>query len=75
MDKRITNADQCLTEDIHDFASMLAHLYSHLTKPILDVALITHTLVSRAKERGANNRFVFCEVVWFSRSRVCFTNA
>nr|CAB3219636.1 ATP-binding cassette sub-family D member 2-like [Phallusia mammillata] len=56
MDGRIANADQSLTEDIHDFASMLAHLYSHLTKPILDVVLITHTLVARAKEKGANNR-------------------
>ncbi|CAK8696772.1 unnamed protein product [Clavelina lepadiformis] len=56
MDGRIANADQCLTEDIHDFTSLLAHLYSHLTKPILDVVLITHTLVKRSKERGANSR-------------------
>ena len=58
MDGRIANADQCLTEDIHDFSSLLAHLYSHLTKPILDVILITHTLVKRSRERGANSRCV-----------------
>ena len=57
MDGRIANADQCLTEDIHDFSSLLAHLYSHLTKPVLDVMLISHTLLKRSRERGANSRF------------------
>uniref|UniRef100_H2YG40 ABC transporter domain-containing protein n=1 Tax=Ciona savignyi TaxID=51511 RepID=H2YG40_CIOSA len=52
----IANADQSLTDDIHDFTSTVAHLYSHLTKPILDIVLITNTLVSRAKERGANSK-------------------
>uniref|UniRef100_H2YG41 ABC transporter domain-containing protein n=1 Tax=Ciona savignyi TaxID=51511 RepID=H2YG41_CIOSA len=56
MDGRIANADQSLTDDIHDFTSTVAHLYSHLTKPILDIVLITNTLVSRAKERGANSK-------------------
>ena len=60
MDGRIANADQCLTEDIHDFSSLLAHLYSHLTKPVLDVILITHTLLKRSREKGANSRLALC---------------
>nr|XP_018673195.1 ATP-binding cassette sub-family D member 2-like isoform X1 [Ciona intestinalis] len=56
MDGRIVNADQSLTEDIHDFTSTVAHLYSHLTKPILDIVLITNTLVNRSRERGANHK-------------------
>lgn len=57
MDNRITNADHSLTEDIHDFTSSVAHLYSHLTKPILDIILITHTLSSRAVDVGASSRY------------------
>lgn len=53
LDGRLTNADQCLTEDITMFTSALAHLYSHLTKPILDVAMITFTLHTFATRKGA----------------------
>ena len=54
MDSRIANADQCMTDDIQDFTNLLAHLYSHLTKPILDVLLISRALVMRSKDHGAN---------------------
>lgn len=53
LDSRLQNADQCLTEDITTFSQSVAHLYSHLTKPILDVVLITCTLVSYASQRGS----------------------
>ncbi|KAJ1367947.1 hypothetical protein KIN20_028977 [Parelaphostrongylus tenuis] len=53
LDSRLQNADQCLTEDITMFSQSVAHLYSHLTKPILDVVLITFTLVSYATHRGS----------------------
>ena len=44
LDSRLENADHCLTDDIQAFTSSIAHLYSHLTKPMLDSALITYSI-------------------------------
>ncbi|XP_045612053.1 ATP-binding cassette sub-family D member 2 isoform X1 [Procambarus clarkii] len=52
LDGRMENADHCLTEDIASFTSSVAHLYSHLTKPLLDSLLITYSLASLARSRG-----------------------
>jgi len=57
LDGRLANVDQCLTEDITVFTSQLAHLYSHLTKPFLDVAIMSYTLVNLASSRGASSRY------------------
>lgn len=54
LDGRLANADQCLTEDITMCSNMVARLYSQLTKPLLDIAIISFTLTSFVSGRGAN---------------------
>lgn len=56
LDGRIDNADHCLTDDISAFTSSVAHLYSHLTKPILDILLIAISFGNLAKSIGATRR-------------------
>lgn len=52
LDGRLENADHCLTDDITAFTSSIAHLYSHITKPMLDTLLITLSLYNLANARG-----------------------
>ncbi|XP_014244629.1 ATP-binding cassette sub-family D member 2 [Cimex lectularius] len=53
LDSRIENADHLLTEDIKAFTASLAHLYSHLTKPLFDCALIGLALARSSRQMGA----------------------
>jgi len=50
LDSRLSNVDQCLTEDVSKFAFKLAHLYSQLTKPTLDFFMMTYKLYLMSKE-------------------------
>ena len=54
------------------FTSSLAHLYSHLTKPILDVVVITFTLQRAASRAGASSRLpsILAAVVVFLTARI-----
>eukprot|EP01137_Pigoraptor_chileana_P010193 Opistho-2@59439 len=45
LDSRLANPDQCLTEDVANFSASLAHIYSHISKPFLDVFLMSLQLV------------------------------
>ncbi|CAH1391092.1 unnamed protein product [Nezara viridula] len=53
LDSRIENADHLLTEDITAFTASLAHLYSQLTKPLFDCALIALALARSSRQKGA----------------------
>jgi ATP-binding cassette subfamily D (ALD) protein 1 len=52
LDSRLSNPDQLLTEDVSLFCTDLAHLYSHLSKPIFDVVLMTTQLIMLSNQRG-----------------------
>ena len=52
LDSRLSAPDECLTEDIRMFSESVSHLYSHLTKPVLDLLLVCFSLNSMANKRG-----------------------
>ena len=54
LDARLSNPDECLTEDIRLFSDAIAHLYSHVTKPLLDIVVIVYTLKGIAMKRGSS---------------------
>ena len=44
LDSRIENADHQLTDEIAAFTNSVAHLYSHVSKPMLDIVLVLNEL-------------------------------
>ncbi|CAK9823652.1 ATP-binding cassette sub-family D member [Anthophora retusa] len=53
LDTRLGGAEQRLTDDLSELASSVAHLYSSLTKPLLDCALVVIALVSFSSNMGS----------------------
>lgn len=53
LDTRLGDAEQRLTDDLSELASSVAHLYSSLTKPLLDCALVGIALISFSHKMGA----------------------
>ena len=51
LDGRLDNPDHCLTDDITAFSAACAHLYSHVSKPLLDVITISTSLVQQKSEQ------------------------
>ncbi|CAF0823163.1 unnamed protein product [Rotaria sordida] len=51
LDTRLLTPDQNLTDDIETFTSTLTHLFSHLTKPFFDVAIVSWSLISMMRLR------------------------
>ena len=45
LDGRLDNPDHCLTDDISSFTTACAHLYSHVSKPILDATTVSFSLI------------------------------
>lgn len=56
LDNRLGGAEQRLTDDLSELASSVAHLYSSLTKPLLDCALVGIALLSFSSKMGAGYR-------------------
>ena len=52
MDSRVDNPDQMLTEDISAFCSNMASLWSQVSKPCLDLAILSLSLIAHARSRG-----------------------
>lgn len=60
LDSRLDNVDQNLTEDILQFSNAVAHLYSALSKPILDVAVVCIAIVkSNMAQQGPSGKRSF----------------
>ncbi len=52
LDGRLANPDHSLTEDVQAFSAAVTHIYSHISKPLLDVTLMTGALRQMALKRG-----------------------
>lgn len=52
LDDKISNVDQSLTSDISNFAESCSHLYSALSKPCLDVVLMSGQLYLLSRSRN-----------------------
>ena len=52
------NADHSLTEDLQAFSSSVDHLYSRISKLLLDVVLMTGAVARMARKRGETSPYL-----------------
>ena len=57
LDGRLANPDHSLTEDLQAFSAAITHIYSHVSKPLLDVVLMSAALARIARKRGENSPY------------------
>ena len=57
LDTRLANPDHSLTEDVQAFSSAVTHIYSHLSKPILDLVLLTGAIGHIRKRQGVHSPY------------------
>ena len=67
LDGRLVNVDHSLTEDLQAFFSSVAHLYSHISKPLLDVVLMTGAVARMARKRGENSPWLLRLTSWWQK--------
>lgn len=52
LDSRLTNPDHFLTEDLKNFSKAVAHIYSHVSKPLLDIIMMSMAIGRLFRKRG-----------------------
>ena len=57
LDTRLANPDHSLTEDLQAFSSAVTHIYSHVSKPLLDVMLMSAALMRLARKKGVQSPY------------------
>ena len=55
LDARLANPDHSLTEDLQAFSAAVTHIYSHVSKPLLDIVLMSAALAQLARKRGEHS--------------------
>lgn len=57
LDGRLANPDHSLTEDVQAFSAAVTHIYSHVSKPLLDIIMMSGALAEMAKKKGDNSPY------------------
>ena len=57
LDGRLANPDHSLTQDVQEFSAAVTHIYSHVSKPLLDMVLMAGALRQLAHKRGETSPY------------------